>query len=142
MTREEFVAEAAEAARLLEKAPDAAISAHLACAKAFEYARYHMSAEALGVILRESEDAAAYFASHGDFESESEAFDALASVHRGLGDWNASIEVTRRRLANLEHLSRIERVDAWGVLAWSQVFAGQYEEAIGTFRAEIGRAHV
>jgi len=44
------------------------------------------------------------------------------------------MQATHRRLANLERLTLIERVDAWSVLIWDLVFAGRYAQAIDAYR--------
>ncbi len=136
MEHAEFMTLAAEARQLLDRAPDEMLDAKLACARAFENTRQSDNARALVDMLREgAEKAAALFASRGDVESESEALDALASVLRsGYGDPARAIEATRPRLANAAKLSVLERIDAWSVTIWDQVYLGRYDDAIATYR--------
>ena len=135
MGREEFTKLAAEARRLLDLWPDAMLDAKLACARAFEITRYSDIDPALIAEMKHAtERAAAAFASHGDIEAESEALDALASIHRsGYGDAASALEVNRRRVAHATRLSLLERVDAWSVMIWDLVFLGRYDEALRAY---------
>lgn len=134
LEHEEFASLAAEARRLLDLAPDRLLEAKLVCARALETSTNLIRDPHLVVELRQgTEAAAALLESQGDVEAESEALDALASVYRNCYDDPAkALEVTRRRLAKVGTLSRLERVDAWSVLAWDLVHAGRYDEAIST----------
>jgi len=135
LEHEEFAALAAEAQRLLDLAPDSLLEAKLVCARAFETSAKLTQDRDLVVELRQgAERAATLFASQGDVEAESEALDALASVYRSCyDDPTKALEVTRRRLAKVGKLSFLERVDAWSVLIWDLVFAGDYGEAISAY---------
>ena len=133
----EFDATAAEAERLLTQHPDEVIAAKVALARAFQRARFHLGADEAAAMVPGLEAAAALFAARGDAEGESEALDAICSVSQARGEWDAGIEVTRRRLANLPRLGLIERIDAWSMLLWAQVLAGRYEEAIANCRDAI-----
>jgi tetratricopeptide (TPR) repeat protein len=139
MEHTEFMALAAVVRQLLDRAPDELLEAKLVCARAFENTRQSHLDPALVAALREgTEKAAALFASRGDIESESEALDALATVHRsGFGDPERAIEVTRPRLANSARLSVLERIDAWSVTVWDMVNLGRYDEAIATYRKSL-----
>jgi hypothetical protein len=135
MERADFAALAAEARRLLDRAADEMIDAKLACARAFETARFgNLEPSLVAEMLRGTERAAALFGSRGDIEAESEALDALAAVHRGgYGDSAKALEITRRRLAHATRLSLLERIDAWSVAIWDLVYLGRYEEAMRTY---------
>lgn len=135
MTPSEFDSVAGEARRLLERAPDEAIEARLACARCFHRTMHGNPAPGEVEELRRGvEKAAESYAARGDIEGESEALDALAFIHHTVrGDWEASLRATGRRLANLARLSLLERIDAWSVRIWCLVTAGRYEDAIGTY---------
>jgi hypothetical protein len=140
---DEFDAIAAEARRLLDLGPDENVEAKLACARCFERTRHtNLSPAEIAELQRGVEKAAAFYAARGDIEGESEALDALAAIfHSALGDWERSQAATQRRLANVDRLSLVERIDAWAVLAWSLVFAGRYDEAIATRGRCIASSH-
>ena len=135
LDREEFAALAAEARRLLDRAPDEMLDAKLACARAFEIVRYaNLDPSLVAEMERGAERAAGLFASQGDVEAESEALDALAAVHRsGDGDSARALDITRRRLVHAARLSLLERIDAWSVMIWDLVYLGRYDEAIHTY---------
>ena len=135
MGREEFATLAAEARRLLDRAPDELLDAKLACARAFEIMRYaDFDPSVVAEMKRGAEGAVTLFASRGDVEAESEALDALAAVHRsGYGDPATSLDVALRRLANAARLSLLERIDAWNMAIWENVYLGRYDEALRTY---------
>nr|WP_327490557.1 adenylate/guanylate cyclase domain-containing protein [Caldimonas sp.] len=132
----EFASLAAEAGRLLDRAPDEMLDAKLACARAFEATSRSDVDLGLSTEMKiDVERAAALFASRLDVESESEALDALSSVHRVcFGDSRMAIEVSRRRLASAATLSLLERVDAWSVTIWDLVYVGAYDEAVDSYQ--------
>ena len=135
MSRQEFETLAGEAQRLLDLAPDEMLQARLACARAFDTTRYaNLDPALVAEMERGTERAAALFAARGEFEAESEAYDALAAVHRsGYQDSAAAVEVTKRRARNVERLSLLERVDLWSVTVWDLVQMGRYGDAIAAY---------
>jgi class 3 adenylate cyclase/tetratricopeptide (TPR) repeat protein len=140
---EEFDAIAAEARRLLDLGPDEGTEAKLACARCFARTRQaNLDPAEIEELQRGVEKAAAFYAARTDIEGESEALDALASIFRSsLGDWERAQAATQRRLANVDRLSLLERIDAWAVLAWSLVSAGRYDEALATRDRCIASSH-
>ena len=142
LPHDEFTALAKDAGALLERAPDAEISAMLAIAVALQRGFAEADPADARQRMRDAQDAAEFYAARGDIEGESAALDALASLQRtGFGDWQGAIDSTNRRLANVARLSLIERIDAWNVKVWSLVFAGRYEEAIETFHESRRARH-
>lgn len=127
------------ARELLDRSPDAVLESKLACAKAFGMASDFrpLPDNDYAALLSSAEAARQIYAQRGDAEAESEALDAIAAVHRRVGNFAASIAAQRERIANAERLGLLERVDAWGTGAWDLVFLGQFKEAIQMF--EEGR---
>ena len=136
MEPEEFIALASEARRLLDRAPDPLLEAKFACARGFEMMRaVPDDRSVLDALAREVEAARALYASRDDIEAESEALDALAALQRtAYGDPEAGLALTRQRLAKVDRLSLLERIDAWGVAIWDLVSLGRYDEATDTYR--------
>jgi hypothetical protein len=124
-----------EARALLAEMPDAAVQARLACAHAFIATRQAIPrGAALEAMVADVEAARGFYRSRGDHVAESEALDALGAICRsGYGDYHRAIAYCRQRLANLERLSLLERVDAWAALSWDLVLAGQLDEASRVF---------
>ena len=64
-----------------------------------------------------------------DVNTLSAALDALASLALDRGEWQATIDLTRQRLALGNRLSLVEQVDAYAVATWAAVIAGDLAQA-------------
>ncbi|HET7700985.1 MAG TPA: adenylate/guanylate cyclase domain-containing protein [Candidatus Limnocylindria bacterium] len=132
----EFATLAAEARRLLDRGPDPLVEAKLAFARAFHVMRAPESERGeLRELAGEVERSRTLYAERGDIEAESEALDALASLERtAFGDPERALAYTRERLAKVDRLSLLERIDAWSVAIWDLVYLGRHDEATDTYR--------
>ena len=138
MQLDEFTALFDQATALFKAAPDAQLEAKLACARAFTLTHGRLPDRTLLDELEKDVRAAlAVFAARDDTDALSEAYDALAAVLRDVGDYEGAAAADRQRLAMLERLGLVERVDAFSVLIWDLVFLGRYEDAITEFTSRV-----
>ena len=132
---DEFDALVAVARRLLDQAPDEMLEAQLACARAFQ-SRTSATEDpvSLADLVRKVESARTLYAERGNAEAESEALDALGSIHvSGYGDFERALGFARERIANSARLGLLERGDAWSVSVWDLTLLGRYRDAIATY---------
>ena len=133
MPDEEFEALRRESEALLATAPDAYVSARLACAAAFRDTRGGtVDRHVVDAMEARVRSALGVFVARDDPELQSEAYDALAAIFRAAGDYTAAAEADRARLAMSDRLGLVERVDALSVLVWDLVYLGRYDEAVTT----------
>ena len=133
MSDEEFEALRHEAEAMLATAPDAYVTARLACAAAFRDTRGGtLDRRVVDSMEATVRGALSVFVARHDAELQSEAYDALAAIFRAGGDYSAAAEADRARLAMSDRLGLVERVDAMSVLLWDLVYLGHYDEAVTT----------
>ena len=134
----DFDGMAVEAADLLDRAPDASLSAKLALCRAFGSSVGNTTdpAEARR-LLAEADAARRFYVDRGDLEAVSEALDAIGALHRDLGEPEKALETAMDRVAMSDRLGTLERADAWNMVAWNLTILTRFEETVRHFDRAI-----
>ena len=131
---EEFRELSRVARALLAAAPDEYLEGKLACALAFDWLREESQPLSSGAtLLRDVEAARRVFAARDDVEALSESLDAIAAIHRVMGNYAEGLAAQEARVEMADRLGLLERIDAASTMIWDLVYLGRYADAVAAY---------